>query len=1244
MSLLFSKQNYSTPHSSDQELVKQLTDLIRQNVPYSKRLDVLGILSYTTDNGCEKFLKIDSSFSVTSAEASENIEKLPEYSTLNSVKISDDSNSTKTEATDDYSQDVDGEQHSSTHSPGASPPLLPPSVIQVTRVGRTDEKLDPNRSENDLDTQPSDRTQLTECDTDDNAYRRCRRKCRNPRRQVFDSDSHVGDSDVEDVGTDVEDLVQTSGSKDDIDIAAKVPRMDSQITITVSESCIKEVPAVTTSNPDVDMVSISLSSGLQDNNTSLPVLAASPTPASVSFVPMHYSTVNRYLSPQVTSSDISALVNNQLSSGTKYAISAKSLGLGDIGDLCGILPINTLLGKTLISGNDTNVSSKLLFANNVGSAVCASGSETTNHSGFSQQTTQCISPSPVTNQNLMLNPNLAAAVAAAISNSSFSLSSSGNPVANNGSNLTTSIPTLNTPSIALTGPSGEILGTIPIASANSSQSIISSALGSNLVQPCSINNSLTTVSVTLPANPITGPSTGLANTLNWLRCATAPVDSVSHQVINNFNPGANASSFSVTSGNPVALLQSLVTQQQQQGLQAQMQKQQSLQPAFSVGPTLALIGTLGLNSTVTCTVTGQHPSEATLTSSTGLSTPVSAVLPSTLHNNVQSGPVNNNAALVAAALLRSLTNVKQSNQELTDSNNIDTNPYNPPASLTLITNNIPSSVSVVASTKANIIGFDEAGHGNNILTSRIVQPTLNLNGVITSSQASNVCHTVPTLTQTIPTRNSIMLSYPRGGTEMNLLLTPASAHAFVTSHLTPLTAVPAALSFQGLPASQSTSLTLTSPVLLHTPVTSTVIQTSGVISETTTTTNTYMVPCTTPFDQTSRKADKTLTYVTESGSKITSNASQAPTSNSDPTTSAIDRILQTIKGCMSANANRESDSKLKIRKNESNGTYQAITSDEVSSHRTNDAKRATGTKFPPTNKNNSSLENDCVSRSASTNDRLPLPPLQKSAAESSESSSSIPINKFYRCRYCGKTFNRKFCRERHERLHTGVKPYSCELCDEKFIRLEDKKRHVRSLQHYFSGRGSLRTSGLDDQMDGNAGLGVEPSSVLPLLAQTLQGGTNVETSEKETDELCNGTDEQNLSSHVSENESEGAAAAVEFSSEQCNPEGNEHCDNNTKSTSHSTLYDGSHTIRNEDTEDRLREVKTKSEQPSDDLLTNLRLTSKVQFNKTRCRAALKETQTAVNSSNENCCEIIKIPTVVLFTTDDATDSKSMTKS
>lgn len=69
----------------------------------------------------------------------------------------------------------------------------------------------------------------------------------------------------------------------------------------------------------------------------------------------------------------------------------------------------------------------------------------------------------------------------------------------------------------------------------------------------------------------------------------------------------------------------------------------------------------------------------------------------------------------------------------------------------------------------------------------------------------------------------------------------------------------------------------------------------------------------------------------------------------------------------------------------------------------------------------------------------PLPTMTSSASVASS------LMRHYNCRYCGKTFNRKFCLERHERLHTGVKPYACSCCGERFIRLEDKKRHVRTV-------------------------------------------------------------------------------------------------------------------------------------------------------------------------------------------------------
>ncbi|KAK4469510.1 hypothetical protein MN116_007055 [Schistosoma mekongi] len=962
---------------------------------------------------------------------------------------------------------------------------------------------------------------------------------------------------------------------------------------------------------------------------------------------MHYATVNKYLTPQVSSADISALVNNQLNTGTKYAISAKSLGLGDIGDLCGILPINTLLGKTLISANDANASSKFLFANNIGTAVCAGGSETTSLSGFSQQTTQCIGSASSTNQNFMLNPNLAAAVAAAISNSSFTFSSGNSPVVNNGPSLTTNIPTLNAPSIALTGPSGEILGTIPIASANPPQNILSSALGSNVVQP-SINNSLTTVSVTLPANPITGSSTGLANTLNWLRCATTPVDPTSHQVIKSGSKVApNSSQAPISNSDPTSSAIDRILQTIKGCMSANANRESDsklkIRKNESNGTYQAFTGDeVGSHRTNDRKVTGARFSPINLPSGVSFVPMHYATVNKYLTPQVSSADisalVNNQLntgtkyAISAKSLglgdIGDLCGILPINT-LLGKTLISANDANA-SSKFLFANNIGTAVCAGGSETTSLSGFSQQttqciGSASSTNQNFMLNPNLAAavaaaisNSSFTfSSGNSPVVNNGPSLTTNIPTLNapSIALTGPSG--EILGTIPIASANP-------PQNILSSALGSNVVQPSINNSLTTVSVTLPANPITGSSTGLANTLN--------WLRCATTPVDPTSHQ-------VIKSGSKVAPNSSQAPISNSDPTSSAIDRILQTIKGCMSANANRESDSKLKIRKNESNGTYQAFTGDEVGSHRTNDRK-VTGARFSPINKNSLALENDCVSRSSSTNDRLPLPPLQKSAGESSESSSSIPINKFYRCRYCGKTFNRKFCRERHERLHTGVKPYSCELCDEKFIRLEDKKRHVRSLQHYFSGRGSLRNNGLDDQLDETAGLATEPSSVLPLLAQTLQGGTNVEPVGKEGDEPCNGTDELNFSNHASENESE-PAAALELD-ESFNPEENESCTDDLKSDSHLTVYDRSYIVQQEGTEDKPREIKPKLEGPSDDLLTNLRLTSKIQVNKARCRVALKETQTAVNSTSGSDYEIIKIPTVVLSNTDDATNSKPTT--
>lgn len=54
----------------------------------------------------------------------------------------------------------------------------------------------------------------------------------------------------------------------------------------------------------------------------------------------------------------------------------------------------------------------------------------------------------------------------------------------------------------------------------------------------------------------------------------------------------------------------------------------------------------------------------------------------------------------------------------------------------------------------------------------------------------------------------------------------------------------------------------------------------------------------------------------------------------------------------------------------------------------------------------------------------------------------------YPCDYCGKLFRRQYDATQHERLHTGDLPYSCTLCNKKFINKSHYNYHVtRSLEH-----------------------------------------------------------------------------------------------------------------------------------------------------------------------------------------------------
>uniref|UniRef100_A0A2C9LHW7 C2H2-type domain-containing protein n=1 Tax=Biomphalaria glabrata TaxID=6526 RepID=A0A2C9LHW7_BIOGL len=59
---------------------------------------------------------------------------------------------------------------------------------------------------------------------------------------------------------------------------------------------------------------------------------------------------------------------------------------------------------------------------------------------------------------------------------------------------------------------------------------------------------------------------------------------------------------------------------------------------------------------------------------------------------------------------------------------------------------------------------------------------------------------------------------------------------------------------------------------------------------------------------------------------------------------------------------------------------------------------------------------------------------------------SVDIHKRYLCEHCMKTFTTRPNRDRHARVHTGERPYKCDLCEMAFFRGDDLKYH-RTTRH-----------------------------------------------------------------------------------------------------------------------------------------------------------------------------------------------------